>query len=498
MTKDTNQGRRLSNRYQLVEMVGKGAMGRVYLAEDNLLGGVAVAVKFLSQALLNKKMKERFLREAKISALLAEKTIHIVRVRDYGVDEDEIPFYVMEFLQGDSISELIKVQPFTLPRFLKLARQICLGLQPAHQGIIFDKEQVQIIHRDIKPSNVLVVQDSTLGELVKILDFGIAKLIQSGGAQTQSFMGTLAYCSPEQMEGKELDNRSDIYSLGIMMYEMLTGDMPITPETHSFGGWYKAHHHNTPKPFKTNVKIPSALGELILSCLAKDPRKRPQTVGDILQSLEPLEKRFSNNLKLGQRIDATLSGVKIETPLSPEDICLRTNWPEDKPNKKIVFPRLIRTESEVLVTLWVMLEQQDINNRLFSTRYNQFLCLMAPHPMLLWISVLYNHNYGPRWLRCYLDLKTANGQKIARLLGKAGHYRILFFALEDYQHCKRVMKFTIDPNQCQRLIDWANASHTVRSAAQPNISRQALQKEFERFKPKIQLKLESIQTNPNL
>ena len=257
MAKDPHQSRLLSNRYQLIEMVGKGAMGRVYLAEDNLLGGVTVAIKFLSQALLNKKMKERFLREAKISALLAEKTIHIVRVRDYGVDEDEIPYYVMEFLQGDSLSDLIKVQPFTLPRFLKLARQICLGLQPAHSGIVFDKEQVTIIHRDIKPSNVLVVQDSTLGELVKILDFGIAKLIQSGGAQTQSFMGTLAYCSPEQMEGKELDNRSDIYSLGVMMYEMVTGDMPITPETHSFGGWYKAHHRHTPKPFKSNVKIPS-------------------------------------------------------------------------------------------------------------------------------------------------------------------------------------------------------------------------------------------------
>ena len=175
---------------------------------------------------------------------------------------------------------------------------------------------------------------------------------------------------------------------------------------------------------------------------------------------------------------------------------MRTTWPEDKPNKKIVFPRLIRTDSEVLVTLWVMLEQQDINNRLFSTRYNQFLCLMTPHPMLLWISVLYNHQYGPRWLRCYLDLKTSMGQKIARLLGKSGYYRILFFALEDYQRCARVMKFTIDPNQCKRLVDWANASHTVRSAAQPQVSKKALQKEFERLKPKIQLKLESIQTNP--
>jgi serine/threonine-protein kinase len=85
-----------------------------------------------------------------------------------------------------------------------------------------------IIHRDIKPSNIIVIQDSGLGELVKILDFGIAKLIQSGESQTQSFMGTLAYCSPEQMEGKELDHRSDIYSFGIVMYEMITGETPFS------------------------------------------------------------------------------------------------------------------------------------------------------------------------------------------------------------------------------------------------------------------------------
>ncbi|ALJ66974.1 sll1574 [Synechocystis sp. PCC 6803] len=102
MTPDSRHRRLLANRYQLVELVGSGAMGQVYRAEDKLLGGVTVAVKFLSQALLNPRMKERFEREATISALLGEKSIHIVRVRDYGLDEKEIPFYVMEYLQGEN------------------------------------------------------------------------------------------------------------------------------------------------------------------------------------------------------------------------------------------------------------------------------------------------------------------------------------------------------------------------------------------------------------
>jgi serine/threonine protein kinase len=288
MTTDPNHGRLLTNRYQLVELIGKGAMGRVYQAKDMLLGGVPVAVKFLSQALLSQKMRERFVQEATICALLGEKSIHIVRVRDYGVDESDIPFYVMEFLQGESLSELIRARPLALPRFLSISRQICLGLQCAHQGIAIEGTIYPIVHRDIKPSNILVVEDASLGELAKILDFGIAKL-QSEAVQTHSFMGTLAYCSPEQMEGKELDNRSDIYSLGIMMFEMLTGEMPLIAETHSFGGWYAAHHFKPPKTFesvKANLKLPKVIETLVMSCLAKAPSDRPQSISEILETLD--------------------------------------------------------------------------------------------------------------------------------------------------------------------------------------------------------------------
>ncbi len=504
MTTDPNTGRLLANRYQLVELIGKGAMGRVYQAKDMLLGGVIVAVKFLSQALLNKRMRDRFEQEATICALLGEKSIHIVRVRDYGVDENETSFYVMEYLEGDSLSEVIRRQPLPLGRFLNFARQICLGLQCAHKGIVIEGKLSPIIHRDIKPSNILVTQNSSIGELVKILDFGIAKLLQSDSAQTHSFMGTLAYCSPEQMEGKELDKRSDIYSLGVMMFEMLTGEMPLIGDTHSFGGWYKAHHFIPPRTFESvnpNLKLPIPLKNLVMSCLAKDPSDRPQSVEEILRVLKKLDESLAHSLVLVDRINQVLEKSPVVTDSRPklapsvEEICRQASWPKDKPLATIVFPHIIRTSHEVLPTLWVMLKKQDIQNRQVSTRYNQFLFLERPHPMVLWITALHNREYGANWLPCYLDLKTALGQKMARLLGQTGSYRILFFSLSEPERCTNVMTSTIAPVQRQRLIQWANTSQTLVSAAQPQFSKKVLKQEFEKLKPKIVMKLEAIHTD---
>ena len=160
---DPNLNRVLANRYQLVELVGEGSMGRVYRAKDILLGSVTVAVKFLSQMLLNKKMRQRFEREATICALLGEKSIHIVRVRDYGVDDNDIPYYVMEYLQGESLSEIIQSEPLSLSRFCNITRQICVGMKSAHEGISFNEELCPIIHRDIKPSNIFVLKNTTIG-----------------------------------------------------------------------------------------------------------------------------------------------------------------------------------------------------------------------------------------------------------------------------------------------------------------------------------------------
>lgn len=507
MATDSNIGRLISNRYHLVELVGKGAMGRVYRAEDVLLGGV-IAVKFLSHTLLNSKMRDRFKSEARTCAQLGQKSIHIVRVTDYGVNEDEIPFYVMEYLQGQSLNEMINHQVLQLPKFLSLSRQICLGLQCAHQGILVDGQLCPIIHRDIKPSNILVSPDAMLGDLVKILDFGIAKLLQEDSGQTSSFMGTLPYSSPEQMEGQDLDPRSDIYSLGVLMFEMLTGKMPLQAETHSFGGWYKAHHFHPPRSFESvnpGLKLPKALEALVMSCLEKKAANRPQSIAEILKALVPLEERYNASRQISTRIGEALAKKTSVGDQSPqptpltEEICKLATWPKDKPIAQIVFPQVLNRGKEAIAAIWVMLPQQEIRslqvNRLYNRIYRNFLCSMTPHPMILWLTAIYNRFHsqssGPRWLRCYLDLKTSQGRDMIRLLGEKGEYRILLFALESPEQCAHAINITIHPSQCSLLKQWAITSQSAISVGQPTTSKTLLQAEFEKLKPKIVEELES-------
>lgn len=498
MNSDRNLNRLIAKRYRLVELIGTGAMGQVYRAEDKVLGNATVAVKFLSQTLLNDKMRERFEREATICANLAEKSIHIVGVRDYGIDENKVPYYIMEFLQGRALNDIIQEEEILLPRFLSLSRQICLGLDSAHKGIIFKGKHSPIIHRDIKPSNIYVLQDPTIGELVKVLDFGIAKLIQSDRSQTHSFMGTLAYCSPEQMEGKELDNRSDIYSLGIMMYEMLTNEMPILPETSSFPGWYKAHHEFPPKSFNPRLNIAQDLQNLILKCLAKKPEARFQSVGEIIPILEKISHQEQPHHYTEQPSASkppqlgSFPNQLTQTPTiisKVDEFYLQASWPIDKPQQKIVFPKTMNVGDSIFPTLWVMLEQQDIINRMSSIRYNQFLYLGSPHPMVLWITVLYHLEHGPRWLPCYLDFKTDSGLQIGRLLSYIGNYAILFFGLNEPQKCRHVMKSNIAPHQRDLLKQWSQGASGVKHYGKPQISKRLLKQEFEKLKPKIVEKL---------
>lgn len=499
MSLEKKEDRVLLDRYHLIELVGSGAMGQVYRAEDKLLGGVVVAVKFLSQTLLNDKMRQRFETEATISALLGEKSIHIIRVRDYGIDEKGVPFYVMEFLEGQSLNEMIKFQPLPVKRFLYIARQICLGMDSAHSGIYLKGELCPVVHRDIKPSNISIIQDPTIGELVKILDFGIAKLVQTNSNQTHSFMGTLAYCSPEQMEGKELDNRSDIYSLGIMMYEMLTLEMPILPENSSFGSWYRAHHDLQPRPFEPHLKLPDSLKNIIMKCMAKSRDARPQSMGEILKVIDSLDQKISTKKQANQvkevveKKQVFISEDKTENVTQPPAYKKSGNvlmWPSSKPIQKIVFPRVISTSSETFTGLWVMLEKEDIENRISSIRYNQFLFLNSPHPMILWITVIYNAAYSARWLPCYLDLKTLSGQQVTSTLADLGGYRILFFAMEEPEICQHTMTSTIAPNQCKVMKEWLKISKKLPSTKEASVSKKRLKEEFQKLKPKILQKLE--------
>lgn len=494
-------GRLLAKRYKLQAIVGRGSMGKVYQAADTVLGGVPVAVKFLSHTLLDEKSQQRFASEARACALLGNKSIHIVRVTDYGVDEEsELPFYVMEYLQGESLREMIDVQPLPLEQFLPLAQQIARGLQAAHQGIEVDGQVWSVIHRDIKPSNIFVVRDPGLGMLAKILDFGIAKFINENpeSNQTSHFTGTLAYCSPEQLEGRSLDQRSDIYSFGVMMFEMLTGQVPIQAPVESIGAWYRAHHLQAPPSLQAiNPKLPKnpELERLIYHCLAKDPRDRPAHMGEVIQALERVEQSLRPPTPViptgGLAHDHTYhpqvaTGPSLERSAEAWELL---SWPKDKPIQKIVFPRRIPVGSSYIPSLWAMLPEAEINQRVLNRCYNQFIFTPAPHPMVLWITALYQVNQDPRWLPCYLDLHRPEGQEICRCLAEIGHYYLLLFSLEDPSKFRHRLEVAIAPAQRPLLQDWADQGQLSRLAPAPDLSKELLRREYERLKPQILARL---------
>lgn len=300
-------GRVIANRYQLVERISAGGMGEVYRALDAQMFDRVVAVKLLHQRLTHADrssahLHQRFQEEARISALLGDHP-NIIKVHDYGLEAD-YPYLVMEFLGsppmvGDSLSTLLAQQgPMPVSRLIRLARQICAGLHYAHsfEGHLGPRSIRGVIHRDIKPSNIFVLHDPTLGtqeETVKILDFGIAKIVSdmtlSLGTHGLGFIGSLMYASPEQLRGKRLDLRSDIYSLGIVLYEMVTGRLPLEPETDSVWAWIEAHTHLEPIPIAEldlPTPLPADLEAVILSCLAKDPERRPATMELLSQQLQ--------------------------------------------------------------------------------------------------------------------------------------------------------------------------------------------------------------------
>lgn len=501
---DNNFGRRLANRYELMDSIGQGSMGKVYLAEDMLLGGVPVAVKFLAHTLLNEQMTQRFMREAMTCAQLGNNSMHVVRVTDYGITDDEIPFYVMEYLKGKNLGQVIHPTPLPIPRFLDFTRQICLGLETAHKGIILNGQVIPIIHRDIKPSNILVTQSTSIGELVKILDFGIAKLMQADNSeQTSSFMGTLAYASPEQMEGQELDRRSDIYSLGVMMYQMLTGYLPFRPKSNTFGGWYKAHRSQEPTPLdglSPYGSLPRVLKDAIMSCLAKDRAQRPNSISHLLNHLAPLENRFSRSIDLGKQIRETLKDVSpVSKPghhpsESEEDrFCRLQVWPQNTPIAEIVFPKLLTMSNRQLPTLWAMLGSLEIEQRISNTSSNNFLCVRNPYPMVLWITALYSKAQGARWLSSYLDLKNPGNQKFIWHLGEEGAYRILFFSKETPNQFINFRRLHIAPPQRKLLKEWVLMARTIIPIGGPQDSKHMLKKELnDNLKPQMLLSFEAM------
>ena len=498
-TPDTFIDKLLNNRYLIRDLLGEGGMGKVYLAEDVAKGCMLVAVKILTLRLSSQQVAERFGREIFVSAQLGKKSKNIVRLLSYGVTEHKIPFYVMEYLRGRPLNLIIKKNYLNLPVFLEICQQICLGLDCAHQGVHLKGKIYPIVHRDIKPENIFINETGKKSEMVKILDFGIAKFLTETGGMTltESFVGSLPYSSPEHMEGKKhIDARSDIYSLGLLMFEMLTGKHPLHNTSQSFGTWYQLHHFKNPPTFaEVNplIEIPDQLQKLVIHCLAKDPNQRPQSVQEILNILDQIRTQLDKeNLLIShkkndnQEFTPTPAVELIPVTAITEKECLQKKWPKNKPTALIGFPHLLYTQEGVIPTFWAMLPQKEIDQFVNKKHHTEFISQPHVYPMVLWVIMLYDEEYFlTRWLSNYLDMKNEIGQKIVGSLERIGYYHLLFFSLENPNHQPKVITLTLSATQRQSLTDWINLGHLENINISSQEAKNLLKIDYEKVKLQI-------------
>jgi serine/threonine protein kinase len=268
-------------RYEVIDELGRGAMGSVYRAGDPAMGR-EVALKTILPAVLagddGAEFRERFYREARAAGALAHPGI--VPVFDVGEDQG-MPFLVMEYVKGQTLAQAMRQGGLaTMDRVCEIGHQLAEALAYAHRN--------GVVHRDIKPTNVLLTSAEVYGiERAKITDFGVAKLASSGLTTTGKMVGTPAFMPPEQFTGAPIDGRTDIFSLGVILYWMTTGEQPFAGETMTSVS-YKVVHTDPVPPSKLNPAVSSALQAVILKCLAKNPAERYQNGDDLARALSAL------------------------------------------------------------------------------------------------------------------------------------------------------------------------------------------------------------------
>ncbi len=268
-------------RYEILEELGHGAMGTVYRAKDPAMDRVVALKTIISMVLASEQggdFRERFYREARAAGALTHPGI--VPVYDVGEHEGS-PFLVMEFISGKTLADTIKRgERMTLDRVCEIGQKIAEALGYAHQH--------GVVHRDIKPANILLTSKESHGiERPKITDFGVAKMAAGSTTLTGQILGTPAFMPPEQITGSPIDGRADIFSLGVVLYWLTTGEQPFPGESMTAVS-YKVVHTEPVPPRKLNPSIPAKLEHVILKCLSKNPDERYQTGEDLARDLGEL------------------------------------------------------------------------------------------------------------------------------------------------------------------------------------------------------------------
>jgi serine/threonine-protein kinase len=300
-------GQVLDGRYQIEKILGEGGMGLVYKARHVTLGK-PLAIKVLrAEVSKDQEIVQRFRQEAQSATAIGNH--HIIDISDFGVLPDGSTYFVMEFLDGISLTRAIEPnQPLKSARTIHIAKQLCRALGAAHE--------IGIVHRDLKPDNIYLISRGGDKDFVKVLDFGIAKVGGQKSKLTQvgQVFGTPHYMSPEQCAGTQVDKRTDIYALGVIMYEMTSSRVPFDAD--NLMGILTKHlyeepvmPHELPPP----VDVPPALEAVIMKCLAKKADLRYQTMQEVLADLELVEQGLTPTAVVEGVRRASNTGMRTDT-----------------------------------------------------------------------------------------------------------------------------------------------------------------------------------------
>ena len=299
-----SKGQKINDRYEIIKTIGEGGMANVYLANDTILDR-KVAIKVLRGDLSN---DEKFIRRFKREALSVSNLSHpnIVEVYDVG-EEDGNYYIVMEYIEGKTLKQLLQKRgALTLNEVIDIMTQLTDGLAHAHEAYI--------IHRDIKPQNIMIEDNG----LVKITDFGIAMALNSTQlTQTNSVMGSVHYLPPEQANGKGSTVKSDIYSLGILMYELLTGSVPFKGDT-AVEIALKHMKEKIPSIRKQNPTIPQSVENIVLKATAKNPKNRYDNVRDMYKDLQTALQRDNEKRLVYEYPENDLEETKVIPQVTKE------------------------------------------------------------------------------------------------------------------------------------------------------------------------------------
>src|SRR6202161_2172710 len=306
-----NPGSDFGPRYRIESLLGQGGMGRVYKGYDKELNRI-VAIKVVRQGVMGETdALSRFKQELVLASKISHK--NILRIHDLG-EVNGMKFITMAYVEGQDLYQIMKDNPkLPLERVLKFATQLAGALAAAHTE--------NVVHRDLKPQNILLDKN----DQVYISDFGLAKSFAEGAVgmtQTGAFLGTPRYMSPEQVEGKPTDGRSDLYAYGLILYEMVTGEVPFTGES-TLKVMYQRIQEKPKSPKLINVDLPNWLVRIIMRCLEKDAADRYQSAYEILADLQGAKAQSSSGR--GSRGGISRSGDSIQIQL-PEFASRRSVW----------------------------------------------------------------------------------------------------------------------------------------------------------------------------